>query len=206
MAPEDTWPPCAEQSKLLYIVSTRPESYAKMLALIMLGASVPSAAMMTGISRKNLLDWRAMGLIDEAEGKDTIYSRFTSDINFAAIIPSIDAETAILRKDPLEWLRSGPGRWVHSREGTWQPPAVKVDQLPPPATAGIAENEESVEDQVDLMMDAPTVDDLPKALAVLRDSGLGHIIDAADNSEALKEPSTNGHDGSQKAPSRENNS
>lgn len=186
------------------LITNRQELYAKMISLVMLGGSVPVASLLCGITRHNLVEWRQIGIQDIAAKQDTYYSRFVNDINVAVLVPTIDAETVIHRKDPLEWLRSGPGRWVHP-EGTWQAPAAKVAIIPAEPTVGIAEQSpDQLQDEEQLKLDAPTIDDLPGALQVLKDVGLGHVIDAANKKlEALERqdiasnsPETQGRDSS----------
>lgn len=172
------------------LIHHRVELYAKMISLIMMGGSVPSASLLCGISRLSLIQWRRTGLADIAEGKDTYYSRFVNDLNVAVLIPSIDAETVIHRKDPLEWLRSGPGRWVHP-EGTWQAPATKVAIMEPEPTVGIAEEPLNQVEEEKLALDAPTAHDLPAALQILKDVGLGHVIEEAK--ESLSEEKDEAH-------------
>src|SRR5205085_2281619 len=117
-----------------------------------------------------------------------------SDITLATSIPVADAEQTIQRKDPLEWLKSGPGRWSHP-EGTWQSPASKIDAEAAPPTVAIAEQStETLEDDVDLLADAPTVRDLPAALMVLRESGLGYVIDEAEECLSIQAETQNNRD------------
>lgn len=167
-----------------YICEKQP-LYARFLSLVMMGGSIPNCALICGINRNQIVEWRNQGVRDLSEGKDTYHARFVNDLNVSALIPTLDAEQTIHRKDPLEWLRSGPGKWVNP-EGTWQPAQTKIAITPAEPTVGIAEPQPNqVEDEQNLL-DAPTVQDLPSALSVLREVGLGHIIDGA-NSEALKE-------------------
>lgn len=185
---------------LAKLVNDRQDIYARMLTMIMAGAGIPLAAGLCGISRKNLERYRIHGLNDLSNGVDSYYARFVTDLNFSAIIPAIDAEVAIHRKDPLEWLRSGPGRWINP-EGTWQVPSKEPPPFTEtPPTVGIAEDVSvNVEDEIDLMADAPTVLDLPAALTVLKESNLGYVIDAAQKTqdanrqEAMDGKSSAGH-------------
>lgn len=135
--------------------------------------------MLMRVDRSTYVYWRHKGLHDKGLGHDSIYARFVNDVNFAQLIPYIDAEVCIHRKDPLEWLRTGPGKFIAAHEGTWQLPAKTAQQELPeaPATVGIAETSVEVDDDEDLLMiDAPTVRDLPAALQVLRECGLEHEI------------------------------
>lgn len=170
--------PLNPNDPLYDLITNRIELYAKVLSMIMLGGSVPVATLLCGIGRMELVDWRTQGLKDISAKLDTYYSRFVNDLNVAVLVPTIDAETVIHRKDPLEWLRSGPGRWVHP-EGTWQAPTTKVAISPPEPTVGIAEETPNQVEENQLLLDAPSVQDLPAALEVLKSVGLGHVIEEA---------------------------
>lgn len=179
-APEDVPRPMGHGERLYRIAARMPHQYGRMISAIMLGASVPACAMFVGISRKELAAWRQIGLIDLSNDHDTLCARFVNDINFAATLPYLDAEIAVHRKDPLEWLRTGPGRWL-SNEGTWQLQSTKGSDATPPSiapseTVGIAESVEQGQDEINLLESAPTVKDLAGALEVFRECGLEHVI------------------------------
>lgn len=184
--------PTAHGERLYRIAISMPHHYGRMISAIMLGASVPACLMFIGVNRLLLAQWRQLGLIDLSNDHDTLFARFVNDINFAATIPYLDAEIAVHRKDPLEWLRTGPGRWL-SNEGTWQLQSTKGNdstppQITPSETVGIAESVEAGQDEINLLESAPTVRDLPDALQVLKDCGLEHVI-----LEAQKVNSDAGH-------------
>lgn len=162
-----------------YICEKQP-LYARFLSLVMMGGSIPNCALICGINRNQIVEWRNQGVRDLSEGKDTYHARFVNDLNVSALIPTLDAEQTIHRKDPLEWLRSGPGKWVNP-EGTWQPAQTKIAITPAEPTVGIAEPQPNRVEDEQKLLDAPTVQDLPNALSVLREVGLGHIIDGADH-------------------------
>jgi len=200
LCPPEQLPDPPDHSDLLFrLIAEKSDLYGKMLTMIILGGSVPICCAIAGITRHRLVRWRELGLRDLEQGIDSYYSRFLEDINFAALVPYIEAETQIHRKDPLEWLRTGPGKWV-GREGTWQISPTKNPEIAePPATVGIAEDAATGNDtgDDDLMADVPTVRDLPDVLQVWRDSGLGYLIPEArkestpNASNLTKTPGTN---------------
>lgn len=95
----------------------------------MSGSSLVAAAVCVGISRNTVRGWLVTGLTDQANSKDSYYSRFASDVH-AALAHSVgEAELAVMRRNPIEYLRSGPGRaFYQERENYWQ---EQDPRLPP---------------------------------------------------------------------------
>lgn len=177
--------------------------YARMMSVIMSGASPKNAMTLFGVYRDTFLTWRSMGLNDIQAKQDTYYSRFIQDFNIACMIPTIDAETRIAAKDPLQWLQIGPGRsynWVESGTAPWQQVNEKIQQNEPPdpSISLVSEPSDVVEDNP-LLLEAPVASDLPEALRVLQEVGLGHKITEAlngghdDNSASNGFSQTNGN-------------
>lgn len=119
-------------SLLARIVKERQSTYAAILGRIMSGSSLVAAAVSVGIGRETVRGWLVQGLADQASSKDTYYSRFASDIH-AALAHSVgEAELAVMRRNPIEYLRTGPGRaFYQEREGYWQ---ASDPRMPPPVS------------------------------------------------------------------------
>ena len=176
--------------ELEQFIRIRPDSYQRLLSMIMLGSSVPTVALLCGIPRNRLNAWRRQGVNDQAQSLDTFAARFVADVNYAVCVPTVEAEAYLAKKDPLSWLQIGPGRWVNP-EGTWQSKIPTV-QEPVPESVGTAEPEQINIDDGDFDIIGPTIDDLPDALQVLRECGLGYVIE--DAIEKKSTPSTEAND------------
>lgn len=188
--------PSDSECKLHRLVHSDGELYPKMMSIIMSGASPKNAMILFGIHRDTFMIWRSLGLNDIQAKQDTYYSRFILDFNIACMIPTIDAETRIAAKDPLQWLQIGPGRsynWVESGTAPWQPVNEKIQQNEPPdPSISLVSEPSDVLEENPLLLEAPVASDLPEALRVLQEVGLGHKITEAlesslSSSEALKE-------------------
>lgn len=87
----------------------------------MLGSSLTSASITCGLNRATTQQWLSQGLSDQLAERDTYYSRFASDV-YAALAHGVsEAEVAIHRHNPAEYLKTGPGRALYRDEQYWQP-------------------------------------------------------------------------------------
>lgn len=109
-------------SLLTSFIQSRQGVYAALLGRIMCGSSLSSASTAIGLGRGIIGQWLAKGLNDQANNEDTYYARFASDIHAALAIAVSTAEQAVTTRNPLEYLRSGPGRAFYEREQYWQQP------------------------------------------------------------------------------------
>lgn len=139
-------------SLLFQLIRNSQGVYAALLGRIMCGQSLTGSAISVGLGREVVRSWLVQGLADQASQADTYYSRFASDVYAATAQCAGDAEIQVHKRNPLEWLRTGPGRALYQdRENYWQP----VDpQLPPPVSDLEPLNEVSAASPADEVLNA----------------------------------------------------
>lgn len=153
-------------SKLYFLVKERQGAYASLLGRIISGWSLSAASTAIGISRHLVKDWLATGLQDQQLERDTYYSRFASDVHAALALAVGTAESRLAISNPLEYLRSGPGRAFYRNEQYWQPipPGYQNEDDVNPLNVIGGEANNSDEDE--------SRSRLSEALNVLRNSGI----------------------------------
>lgn len=156
----------------LYKLARKQMKYSEFIGRLMAGWSLTAAAVAMGVSRSQVRAWLAQGLNDQMRSLDTYYSRFAFDV-YAAIAHAVgECEARIHMRQPLEYLRTGPGRAFYAREGYWR------EEL-----AGYEENEldPPTEEQQDSSEEMLPDESLLHALSILRESG----VDANGLSQAI---------------------
>lgn len=169
---------------LLALVDERQGAYAAMLGRIMEGSSLTASAVALGIGKATAAQWLATGLRDQAAGIDSYYSRFASDVYAATAHAVSRAEQTISIRNPLEYLRHGPGAAFYREERYWQEPIPgeqPIDDLNPLAVIGDGSQEQS----------ALSDNRLSAALDVLKQGGLldEHFTAALEQQGAVSTPS-----------------
>lgn len=190
----DEFPPiprCNKVKALYKIVHDDHDLYCKIIAAIMIGAS-PHSAFMFGYVHPELFTlWLRAGCADVKDGVDSYESRLFNDVQYALAVASIGAECQVYADDSLEWLRSGPGRLVHSQTGNWQA-NLAGDSLEVAQETGLATVTIDAEDGSISMENAPTLNDLPEAILALQSAGLGHVIETSLQEAQNRNHSRNG--------------
>lgn len=193
--------PAPRNSLLAALVQQRQSVYAAILGRIMSGASLVSAAVAVGVNRNTVRDWLVQGLTDQANDSDTYYSRFASDIH-AALAHSVgEAELAVMRRNPIEYLRSGPGRaFYQDREQYWQQqdprmPAPESDinpmtELPAGDADAIPSDRASL--ALDALKELGILNDPQFALQLREQSGQQQLVDEGTVVDAMSPVVVNG--------------
>lgn len=153
-----------KNSLLVKIIQDHQGVYAALLGRLMSGASLTGAAAAVGLQRETVRSWMTQGLSDLASDKDTYYSRFATDCRAAFAHSVSEAEIAVHRRNPIEYLRTGPGRaFYQDRENYWQLPnpnaAPSENDIEP--LAEISQSEQSSTGLPDERM-AGAIDELRK--------------------------------------------
>lgn len=176
--------PAPRNSLLAELVKRRQSIYAAILGRIMCGSSLIAAACAVGLSRETVRRWMIEGLENQQAGEDTYYARFASDV-YAALAHSVgEAELAVMRRNPIEYLRSGPGRaFYQERENYWQP----VDPRAAPSTSDIEPLVEIASEQTDTL----SASRASEALDRLKELG---IIDNPEYAKQIIEQSGQGRE------------
>ena len=91
-----------------------PDVHGRIVAEVGRGAFPWVAARKYGISPSTFYLWMQLG-----DDGDPQYSEFSEDVHKAAAGARIEAETAVRRTRPVDWLRIGPGRDRGSTEPGW---------------------------------------------------------------------------------------
>jgi hypothetical protein len=93
-----------------------PETWKAIVEAIRAGAFDWVAAEAAGIGRRTFYDWLKRG-----ESGDQRFVRFLADVRQARAEARAGAEWAVHKRDPLAWLRLGPGREREDEPG-WTSP------------------------------------------------------------------------------------
>lgn len=103
---------------------------AYVLLLIRAGGYKQQAAKALGITCVTFNSWLDRGAKDLDQGKSTPYSRFLIAVEKAEGEARISAELTVRAKDPLSWLKSGPGKTRHGQPGWTDEVAVGGGEEP----------------------------------------------------------------------------
>ena len=98
------------RSNLAEILATDHDAYKSIIMMIEKGCYPNVVAEAHGIIATTFQRWLQNGYKDLQEEKDTLYSRFTSDIRRALAKARMDVECRVKDKDMKFWLSRGPGR------------------------------------------------------------------------------------------------
>jgi hypothetical protein len=123
-------------SKLRSLLESDPDAYERMLDRIRSGAFAWVAAQSLGIAAETFSRWLARG----AKQQKGIFRQFRQDVEKAQAHARALAEIEVHQKNPLAWLRYGPGRskpgvpgWTEYRDSNAEaPPASFRAPAEPP--------------------------------------------------------------------------
>ena len=97
-----------------------PELASEIVSGVRAGGFPQVAAEAAGVSREQFADW--MRLANRKVGKVAPYRNLAAAIRQAQAQARLTAEIAVFKDDPLQWLKSGPGKERMDAAG-WSTPA-----------------------------------------------------------------------------------
>ncbi len=130
------------KSHLASLIKDDYEGYCSMIYAIEKGAYANVVAEAFGIAPSTFRNWYDLGVRDLISEKDSIYSRFSTDIRRALSRCRMQVESHIKDTDPKFWLSKGPGRWISDDWSDTKTSTVKHE--------GIVEHKGSISHQGEL--------------------------------------------------------
>lgn len=124
-----------------------PELHQQIVDNVALGAYPHVAAAAAGVDPEHFHAWMERGRTPKYKNqKANRYKLFVRAVEKAQAMVRMQAESDVLKKDPLQWLRSGPGKETSGAAGWSLPakpqekgPALQVNLLGHPIVALILE-------------------------------------------------------------------
>jgi hypothetical protein len=95
-----------------------PQVQEQICAYIRAGGFAHVAAEAAGVAREDFEEWLRLGQPDsERRRSSRVYREFFQAVRKARAEARLAAELKILEKNPLQWLKCGPGRETHDYPG-----------------------------------------------------------------------------------------
>jgi hypothetical protein len=98
------------------------EVWRNILAFVRAGGYPHVAAEAAGVPRETFEAWLARG------DSSRRFRKFRDEVLQAQAVARLNAEIKVLKEDPLQWLRSGPGRETGTSPGWTQPAKAGLHQ------------------------------------------------------------------------------
>jgi hypothetical protein len=155
---------------LVRLVNNHPGMYSLMIGNVMTGATVKSAALISGVTYRTLLTWCRQGALDLDREKDSYCSRLILDLQRATAHAVATAEKLVAVDNPEAYLSKGPGKQFYADTPFWQREQSSSDYAPPhedPLQPLVEHSTPSSEHE-----DTSTLPAIEQAVRVLQSTGI----------------------------------
>lgn len=155
---------------LVRLVNNHPGMYSLLIGNVMTGSTVKSAALISGVTYRTLLQWCRQGALDLDRERDSYCSRLILDLQRATAHAVSTAEKLVAVDNPEAFLTKGPGKQFYADTPFWQRDSSSSDYAPPLEDPLSPLVEHTEDDSV--QEDTSTLPAIAQAVKVLQQTGI----------------------------------